>query len=326
MLVPLEFRVANEKTQRELRLISYHGFKKKDLFKFLINQIKNQNLENANYWCAECLLSGFPSEIYEKLIEVYMNEINIKNPELLLFLWSNYERYIDAVNTYEDVLEARNDTEVRNILATVVSILSISPQYSLPKLMKITSVDLESMPRIRTTYLNYIDLITPFVKTGDPKEIIIPLNEILNHLKSPKTNSYDLVLYWLSWLVCWETEFIKKNDMGPCAERQNEKVEKIYWKDFAWILWGILKAEAEWKNHTRLKEIVDKSYRFYLYYYNKKNRYKKMYFVIYCFLFFLKDIDFINYYGNVENYSKIILSCANVNSLYKHMEKVDSSL
>ena len=322
MLVPTEYRINNEKSEKDLKLLSYHGFKKKDLFKFLMNQIKNQNLENANYWCAECLLSGYPSEIYEKLIEVYITEVNIKNPELIIFIWYNYERYIEVINQYENILEARNDVEIRNILSTFVSILSISPQYSLPKLLKITTIDLENLPKIRTSFIHFTELITPFVKTGDPKEVIIPLNEILNHLKSPKSNSYDLVIYWLSWLVSWENEYIKKNDIGACAERQNEKIEKVYWKDFVWILWEILRAEAEWKNNPKLKEIVDKSYKFYLYYHNKKNRYKKMYFLIYCFLFFVKNVDYINYYGGTGDYSKVVLACANVNALYKHMEQL----
>jgi len=321
MLVPIEYRINNEKTEKELKINSYHGFKKKDLFKFLINQIKNQNIENSNYWVAECLMSGYLSELYEKLIEVYYAEINIKNPELILYIWSNYERYIELVNQHENILDCRNDQEIRNILSTFVSILSISPQYNLPKLLKITSIDLQSMPKIRLSYCNNLELITPFIKTGDPKEIIIPLNEILYHLKSPKSNSYDLVIYWLSWLVGWETEYIKKNDLGACAERENVKIEKLYWKDFIWILWDILFAEAEWKNDNKLKEIILKSYKFYLYYYNKKNRYKKIYFIIYCFLFFVKYIDFINFYGGIADYSKIILACANINALYKHMEK-----
>ena len=323
MLVPNEYRINNDKSEKELKINSYHGFKKKDLFKFLVNQVKNQNLENANYWVAECLLSGYPAELYEKLIEIYITEINVKNPELIVFIWNNYERYIDVINQYDNLLDCRNDAEIRNILSTLVSILSISPQYNLPKLLKITSVDLENLPKIRLSFSNNLEFITPFIKSGDPKEIVIPLNEILHHLKTPKSNSFDLIIYWISWLVSWETEYIKKYDLGACVERQNDKIEKIYWKDFIWILWDILNAEAEWKNDNKLKDIIQKTYKFYLYYYNKKNRYKKIYFIIYCFLFFVKSVDFINYYGGIADYSKIILACANNNALYKYMEKID---
>jgi hypothetical protein len=321
MLTPIEYRIINEKSAKDMRQISFHGFKKKDLFKFLQNQIKNQNLENANYWCAECVISGYPAELFEKIVEAYLNEINIKNPELLLFFWSHFERYIEAINSYENILDVRNDAELRNILSTLVSISCTCPQFSLPKLMKITSVDLLEMPRIRTAYAHNLECIAPLVKTGDPREVVIPLNEILNHLRTPKNNSQDLVIYWLSWLVAWEVEYIKKNDIGACAERPNDKIEKLYWKDFAWLLWDVLKMEAARLNHARLKEIIDKSNRFYVYYYNKKNRYKKINFIIYCFLFFLKEIDFINFYGSMSDYAKVVLACANVNSLYKHMEK-----
>ena len=70
--------------------------------------------------------------------------------------------------------------------------------------------------------------------------------------------------------------------------------------------------------------------------YNQHNQHKHAYLLNYDYDDF-KKLSNINiyaliktstqelYYGNIENYSKIILSCANVNSLYKHMEKVDSS-
>ena len=98
------------------------------------------------------------------------------------------------------------------------------------------------------------------------------------------------------------------------------KLEKLYWTDMIWLLWEILKSLGDWNGSSSLKEIIDKSYRFYVYYYNKKNRYKKINLVIYCFMFFIKPVDFINIYGSPENYSKILLAGGNVNSLYKYLE------
>lgn len=320
MLVPTEYRINDARNAKELRQTSYHGFKRKDLFKFLISQIKNQNLDNANYWCAECLMSGYCVELYEKLLDYYVTEVNIKNPDILVFMFHQYDRYTELINEYEELIDTRNDQEIRNLLCVIVSIITLSNQFQLPKLQKINQIDITNVPRIRTTFSNYLDLITPFIKNGDAKEIILPMNEILNHLKTPRTNSLDLVIYWLSWLVAWEGEHIKKNEISCCAERQNPKIEKLYWTDMIWILWDILKAESEWKSSANLTEVIDKSYRFYVYYYNRKNRYKKIYLVIYCIMYFLKPIDFINIYGSPENYSKIILAGGNVNSLYKYLE------
>jgi len=320
MLVPTEYRINDKRTIKDLKTTSYHGFKKKDLFKLLISQIKNQNLDNANYWCAECLISGYCVNLYEKLLDFYVCEINIKNPDIICYMFLQYDKYTDLINNYDDIIESRNDQEIRNLLCAIVSMITLSNQFQLPKLNKINQSDITSIPRLRTTYSNYLELISPFVKSGDAKEIILPMNEILNHLKSPKSNSLDQVIYWLSWLVSWEQEHIKKNEISCCAERANDKLEKLYWTDMIWMLWDILKAEAEWKGSNSLKEIIDKSYRFYVYFYNKKNRYKKIFYVIYCFLFFIKPIDFINIYGSPENYSKILLASANINSLYKHLE------
>ena len=126
-------------------------------------------------------------------------------------------------------------------------------------------------------------------------------------------------MYWFSWIMAWEQAYIKKNEIGGCAERPNDKLEKLYWKDSAWLLWEILKAEGDWKCSQSLKEIIDKNYRFYVYYYNKKNRIKKSYFIISTFMYFLKPVDFVNIYGSHENYAKLLLANGNINSLYKHL-------
>ena len=39
-----EYKIEDKRAIKELRLISYHGYKKKDLFKFVYSQIKNQKV------------------------------------------------------------------------------------------------------------------------------------------------------------------------------------------------------------------------------------------------------------------------------------------
>ena len=332
MFVPLEYRItdtAKNRTAKDMRVESYHGFKRKDLLKFLESQIKNQNLENANYWCAECVMSGYAVEVYERLLDTYCHIINIKNPQLLLSLWDEYDRYTMLVNSYDDLLDTRNDQEIRNILCSHVSVLCLSNQFTMPKLVKVSPMDLNVLPRLRTNYANYMDLMTGIIQAGDAKELIVPLNEIVNHLRTPRPNSFDQVIYWLSWIVSWEQEYIKRYDLGACAERVSEKVEKVYYKDVAWILWEIVKNECEWRmTRSRevvipnLREIVDKSYRFYVYYYSRKNRYKKLPLYIFCLLLLLKADNAVNMasmYSSADMYRKVVLAGANCNSLYRHI-------
>jgi len=314
-----EFKIQDDRDIKQLRILSYHGYKKKDLFKFLYSQIKNQNIDNANRWCCEVIITGLCVELYEKILEVYCLEINIKNPLFIIYLWNNFERYTNVINEHENIINTRNNQEIRNITSTLTSILVLSQQYTLPKLIKINAIDILTIPKIRLSYSQNNDFIQLYFKQDDPIQIKEPINEIINHLRNPKSNSLDQVIYWLSWVVQWEAEYIKKNDLGPCVERPNDKIEKIYWKDSIWIIWHVLKIEVEWKNQDNLKEIIDKSYRFYLYYYNKKNRYKKIYLVIFSMACLLREIEYTNIYGNLDNYSKVILACANINSLYKFM-------
>jgi len=325
MLVPVEYRITDptkNRTAKDMRVESFHGFKRKDLLKFLESQIKNQNLENANYWCAECVMSGYVVEVYERLLDTFCNHVNIKNPLLMVSLWDEYDRFTELVNSYENLIDTRNDQEIRNILCSLASTLSLSSQFTIPKLCKISAMDLTTFPRLRTNFSNYTDLLTPFIQSGDAKELYGPLNEVVNHLRTPRPNSFDQVLYWLSWIVAWEQEYIKRYDLGACAERVNEKVEKVYYKDVAWILWDIVKAEGDSRDSRDSRLIIDKAYRFYVYHYSRKNRYKKITLLTFCLLLLLKSENVVrmsSVYCSTDMYRKVILAGANCNSLYRHI-------
>jgi hypothetical protein len=207
----------------------------------------------------------------------------------------------------------------------IITTITLCEQCTLPKIEKINPLEISQFSNIRILFSNK-DFLVQFIKSNDIPEIFTPINEIINHIKAPRNSSNDMIMYWLSWLVYWETEYIKKNNIGALAERPNDKVEKIYWRDFVWLLWEIVIHEAKLRNNEIINEIVNKNYRFYVYYHNKKNKFKKLYFLIYSIIIFIKPLDTsINIYGNFENYSKIILATANVNSLYNYIQLTNSN-
>ena len=320
MLIIDKYRINDSKTAKDFKTDTYNKFKKKDVFKLLYSQIKNQNIDNSNHWCAELIISGHLVELFENIIEFYITEISIKNPKYIIYLWKQYEQFTDIVNSLDDILEARNVLEIRNMFIDVITTITLSNQYTLPKIEKVNISEISQISNIRILFPSK-DLLIPFLKSNDISQIVIPVNEILNHIKTPRNSSSDMVIYWLSWLVMWETEYFKKNNIGGLSERPNDKIEKIYWRDFIWLLWEIVIQEANLKNNNIIVEIVNKSYRFYVYYHNKKNKFKKIYFLIYSILILIRPLDFtINMYGSFENYGKIILATANVNSLYSYIQ------
>jgi len=326
MLIIDKYRINDSKTAKDFKTDTYNKFKKKDVFKLLYSQIKNQNIDNSNHWGAELIISGHLVELFEKIIEFYITEISIKNPKYIIYLWKQYEQFTDIVNSLDDILEARNVLEIRNMFIDIITTITLSNQYTLPKIEKVNISEISQISNIRILFSSK-DLLIPFLKPNDISQIFIPVNEILNHIKTPRNSSSDMVIYWLSWLVMWETEYFKKNNIGGLSERSNDKIEKIYWRDFIWLLWEIVIHEANLKSNNIIVEIVNKSYRFYVYYHNKKNKFKKIYFLIYSILILIHPVDFtINMYGSFENYGKIILATANVNSLYSYIQMTKSEI
>jgi len=319
MLIIEKYQIYDSRSIKDFKTETYNKFKKKDVFKLLYSQLKNNNIDNSNHWAAELVISGQIVELFEKCIEFYIMEISIKNPKYIIYLWRQYEQFTELVNSLENILDARNVLEIRNIFIDIITTITISPKYEMPKIEKINILELTNFSNLRILFPNK-ELVYPFLKENDISTVIIPINEIVNHIKTPKNSSSDMIIYWLSWLVIWETEYIKKNNIGALSERPNDKIEKIYWRDFVWILWDIVIHESNIRNNDTLKEIVNKNYRFYIYYHNKKNRYKKLYFLIFSLIIFIKPVDLnTNIYINFENYSKIILATANVNSLYNYI-------
>ena len=47
---------------------TFSGFKKRDVINSLIKSIEANKVENACYWCTECIISGYCKDILEKLI------------------------------------------------------------------------------------------------------------------------------------------------------------------------------------------------------------------------------------------------------------------
>jgi len=314
MYCPLPYRIEDSRSLRELKTESFNRFKKKDLYKFLQNQLLKKNVDNANYWCCECIMSGYFSDINEKILDIYIGHINWANPYLVVFLWKYFERFTIVANTYTEPINIRDDMEIRNMMSTVVSVVSVSKNNILPKMPKIHDIDIQSFPKIRIQFKELKNIV-PFMKKEDPKEVLYLANELLNYLITQKKNAFENIVYWISWLISWESNYKKQNDLGPMDERPNPKIDKIYWKDSVWLLWEIVQNQAG----EQYRAVVDACFRFYQYYYNKKNSTKKIGLLIMCFWLLVHKPEINrNIYG--RDYDKVILACGNINVLYKYIQ------
>ena len=74
----------------------------------------------------------------------------------------------------------------------------------------------------------------------------IPLNEFNFCVK---TRKWELALYWLAWVLEWESRNTKRDKQYICGVRKIEGVDEKYFTDIVWIIWEIFIKEAPGLNN-----------------------------------------------------------------------------
>ena len=69
---------------------SFSGYKKTEVIKAYIKSIEDGKIENACNWSIELILSGFLNILIEKNILIASKYINIHNPKIPQYIFSNY--------------------------------------------------------------------------------------------------------------------------------------------------------------------------------------------------------------------------------------------
>ena len=297
---------------------TFSGYKKSEVLKAYVKAIEDGKIENACNWSIELILSGFLDIMIEKNILIASKYINIHNPKIPQYIFSNYIKTLGIIkkySTHKNNINLRNNQQIRDITAQVVCVLSLSKKYKLPNLPKIKDEDffLSNMElRFRAKNKN---LLTNVLKNGDPKEIIIPINEFINSIFNRNINN---TIYWLSWILTWEKLNIKKFKKYECGTREIEGVENKYFKDVIWLIWAcIFKIVQFIKNATRTDQIKY-LYKIFKTNYSKSKKNSRIPLIIHAILFITENIDMSINLTAQKN--KIVQAVSNINYIYKHLQ------
>ena len=63
-----KYKIIDERLNDDFKLKTFSGFQKKDVQNALFKAIDQGKIENALYWCTECILSGYTMKIWDKLL------------------------------------------------------------------------------------------------------------------------------------------------------------------------------------------------------------------------------------------------------------------
>ena len=261
--------------------------KKKNQMSTLTKALNQKNTRSAISLVIELHSSGYFISVFRKLKDYYISNINVVQPRGILYLsdFINYYKYIPKGTEKQFPLRIINDMVIRNFLIFFVTMICGSNQRNLLKLVKINSIDFDLTTRKKYLVSDNLNKVKKYIDLSDPKEIIIPINEIITILiKKNIIDGEQKIIFWISWLF----EYEKTYHGGELlvAKREIIGIDEKYYKDFIWIIWDMIKDVAA----EYLMNYILSLENIYKYNYTRGSRKKKICLLIFAILLHLNPL------------------------------------
>lgn len=321
MDVPLYCVIIDDRQLKDLQVQTFSGYKRIDVLKHMRNKILEGKLEEACHWAIELHISGHIHHIWDECLDIIGTCINIRNPKLAHWMWSRYKKFQSLIKEYNDnfLIECRNNQEMRNILADILAVITLSPKINKKDLRnpKINENSYTKEMILKYMKAKNMDLILDNVLPEDDDEVKIAVNEIAVAIYHRKR---DDAIYWLFWLEGIE-KVRRKNKLSKItvASRPVENVEERYHEDWIWFIWKICIAQ---KVNKRIMNEIEALFELTIYNFSKQTRKTKLELLKYALILLTESIEWD--IAIVANNSIRLRACANINKLY--MNKVSQDL
>ena len=266
-----DYLIVDPRPLEEFKDKTFSEFKKRDVFNELAKSMETGKVENTCFWVTECIVSGYTTELFEKLLIFGSKIVHINNPKLPQFLWLKYNSFMNSIDHIskkerKQYIHLRNTQSIRNCLTDVAVTLAMSPKtkrydkYPKPK------EDLDfSFTSIKNKMNATMQLLpSHIIKFTDPEELRVIMNEFFFNLKN-ELGGYEKASYWVAWLVQWEKINKKKKLAFEIEERPIKGLKKNLCRDLIWLVWSVIFEEANLRNIEIKKQIQSL---FLLYKYN----------------------------------------------------------
>jgi len=317
------------------RNITFSKFQKSKARLELIKNLYDEKIENACYWSAEFICAGHYLDLWDIILYYSYKYIHNGNPKLTLYLNMRYNNFITILqNGYvKDILAMRNNEKIRKLFCEIICVLCYSSKKNVisdVKLDKNNSFDLTCMSeKFKAPNVSYIEEI---IKEDDPKELIIPINELIYNLTNKNIIN---VYYWYEWIIEYENICMKKKKKCVCENRSFAPSGNTH--DIIWIIWDILfyysnpnildkkyNISNNSDNNINLKhKIIKNLFELFIIKYNNTVKRKRKYIIYYAFALLIENINFtINIINKQEETEAIVLK---INTIYKEIKKNEES-
>ena len=116
--IPKEYIIFDKRPIKDFYKISFSKYMVKDVLSALTKSLIGCKVEEAIDWSIELLISGHINKFWDKILTIAIKNININNPNIGYFIYTQYSKHIDLVKK-SDILTIRNNQCYRNMIADV---------------------------------------------------------------------------------------------------------------------------------------------------------------------------------------------------------------
>ena len=328
MNVPLPYLLLDDRKKKNFNIITISNYKKNDVVKSLIIALDNKKIEEACVWAVELHCSGQQELLWKQLLLYISSSINIDSPYLPVWMWRNYIKFENIELEFDKnyLIEGRNNQELRNILADIISVIVLSTKNTvftkkeLPKIkfQDLLDQNLEKKVRAKNAYM-----IVNIIHEGDQREIQIGLNELAICLNNKDINFIDTV-YWLEWLLLYEKECKTHNISIKCGGSKIRDVKDKFYKDWIWYVWHIILKETEFRSEELLSKQIFALYKIYKHEFSSITRKAKIVHIYHAIRLLKEKINWD--IPLIRDYHIRVQICGNINLLYRSVAISSNSI
>jgi hypothetical protein len=313
------------RTQPQFKGISFSKFKKTEVRKQLIENIKRGKIEQSCYWSAELICAGHYMELWETILHYSGKHIHLGNPKIVLYLEKRFEVFKNVISQghFLNELQLRNHPIIRKLFAEIICTLVLSNKkhsFEPIKINRIEEFDMTQMTeRLKAPNVHFIE---PFFKKDDPKELIIALNEFAYNISNERLNMAT-ASYWIEWIIDFDAICRKRKEPCYCEKRTNTLIEKKYQRDIIWLLWDALFHYCEIINNSFIEKLMESIYSIFCIKYTTASCKKRRYLLYFAVALLTEPVP-----TNVElmpNKPIIQNAVSKINEIYKQIKKNEES-
>lgn len=295
---------------------TFSNYTKKEVFSEFIKSIKNGNIESGCHWGVELHCSGYLDEIWDKLILLSSQIINISVPKITSYIFNRFQNYLEVVGDCPNsdvLLSTRNNSTIRYQLCELICLLTTSEKRELNKLANIKPYELDLTWVRSNKKLLENNLLTPdFIKPGDSNNIHIILFQFYQYLTFSKKDVHNAI-YWMSWLVEWDNKY-KNNPNYTIESRKIKSLDAKYQKDIVWVLWEIIISETNTRNIENISTQILALYQLYKFNYSPGKRKSRLPLMIHAITLLSLNVNWNTQLTQKQETIKQV--CVQINKLY----------